>query len=101
MLQTLPTRLCPLGNGSQVVVAADGATGIVYLGFSASDATLQLMLNPVTSLEPVSFLDNLFQDGPPAVSPHLQACPRFKAASGAGLPVAEAALTSDLKCLLW
>lgn len=56
-----------LGNGSQILIAADGATGIVYLAFSASNATLQLMLNPVTNLEPVPFLDNLFQDGPPAV----------------------------------
>ena len=61
------TATLPLGNGSQVVVAADGATGIVMLGFSASDATLQLMTSPVTNLEPIPFLDNEFQDGPPAV----------------------------------
>ena len=64
-----PNQVVALGNGSQVVVAANPTSKIVMLGFSASNATLALMLQTVTTLEPVAFLNTMFQGGPPAVSP--------------------------------
>lgn len=68
------SRAVSLGAGSQVVVAVDPTSKIVMLGFSASDASLQQMLQPVTTLSPLTFLSTMFQNGPPEVHPWLHVC---------------------------